>query len=43
MIISIDIDKIKHTFTIKVLENVRLAGTYLNMKATYEKPPKQSH
>ena len=43
MILSIDaekaFDKIQHPFLIKVLENVGIEGTYLNIiKSIYEKP-----
>ena len=43
MILSIDVEKafnkIRHPFLIKTLQNVGIAGTYLNMiKAIYDKP-----
>ena len=43
MIISIDaeeaFDKIQHPFMIKILQNARIEGTYLNIiKAMYDKP-----
>ena len=42
MIISIDteksFDKIQHLFMIKTLQKVGIEGTYLNVKAIYDKP-----
>ena len=42
MIISIDAakpsDKIHHPFMIKTLQKVAIEGTYLNIKAIYDKP-----
>ena len=42
MIISIDaekaFDKIQHPFMIKTLQKAGIEGTYLNIKATYDKP-----
>ena len=42
MIISIDaektFDKIQHQFMIKTLQKMGTEGTYINMKAIYDKP-----
>ena len=42
MIISIDakkaFDKIQHPFMIKTLQKAGIEGTYLNIKAIYDKP-----
>ena len=42
MIISIDpekaCDKIQHPFMIKILQKAEIEGTYLNIKAMYDKP-----
>ena len=42
MIISIDaekaFDKIQHPFIIKTLQKAGIEGTYLNIKAIYDKP-----
>ena len=42
MIISIDaekvLDKIQHPFMIKTLQKAGIEGTYLNIKAIYDKP-----
>ena len=33
-----DFDKIQHLFQIKSLQKVDIEGTYLNIKAIYDKP-----
>ena len=42
MIISIEaekaFDKIQHPFMIKILQKAEIEGTYLNIKAMYDKP-----